>query len=36
MNDLEIATAIVGMTAITLVTRGFFFLQRAQLPVPAC
>ena len=35
MNDLEIATAIVGMTAITLVTRGFFFLQRAQLPVPA-
>jgi branched-subunit amino acid transport protein len=23
------------MTAITLLTRGFFFLQRAQLPVPA-
>jgi branched-subunit amino acid transport protein len=35
MNELEIVIAIVGMTAITLVTRGFFFLQRAQLPVPA-
>ncbi|HSC01020.1 MAG TPA: AzlD domain-containing protein [Burkholderiaceae bacterium] len=35
MTTLEIAIAIAGMTAITLLTRGFFFLQRAQLPVPA-
>jgi len=34
MTGWELLTAIVGMTAITLVTRGFFFLQRAQLPVP--
>lgn len=35
MTTLEIVIAIAGMTAITLLTRGFFFLQRAQLPVPA-
>jgi branched-subunit amino acid transport protein len=35
MTGWELLIAIVGMTAITLVTRGFFFLQRAQLPVPA-
>ena len=35
MSILELVIAIVGMTAITLLTRGFFFLQRAQLPVPA-
>jgi branched-subunit amino acid transport protein len=35
MSTLELVIAIVGMTAITLLTRGFFFLQRAQLPVPA-
>jgi branched-subunit amino acid transport protein len=34
MTGWELLVAIVGMTAITLVTRGFFFLQRAQLPVP--
>ena len=34
MTGWELLTAIVGMTAITLITRGFFFLQRAQLPVP--
>ena len=34
MSGIEIAIAIVGMTAITLLTRGFFFLQRAQLPMP--
>jgi branched-subunit amino acid transport protein len=34
MTDWELLVAIVGMTAITLITRGFFFLQRAQLPVP--
>lgn len=35
MSGWELLFAIVGMTAITLITRGFFFLQRAQLPVPA-
>ena len=30
MSDIEIALAIVGLAAITLVTRGFFFLQRAS------
>jgi branched-subunit amino acid transport protein len=35
MNTIELVIAIAGMAAITLVTRGFFFLQRAQLPVPA-
>ena len=35
MSSIEIAIAIVGMTAITLLTRGFFFLQRKQLPMPA-
>jgi len=31
----ELVIIIAGMAAITLLTRGFFFLQRAQLPVPA-
>ncbi|MCW5656287.1 MAG: AzlD domain-containing protein [Burkholderiaceae bacterium] len=35
MSGWELLIVIVGMTAITLLTRGFFFLQRAQLPVPA-
>jgi branched-subunit amino acid transport protein len=35
MNTIELVIVIAGMAAITLVTRGFFFLQRAQLPVPA-
>lgn len=35
MSGWDLLIAIVGMTAITLITRGFFFLQRAQLPVPA-
>ena len=35
MNTVELVIIIAGMAAITLVTRGFFFLQRAQLPVPA-
>jgi branched-subunit amino acid transport protein len=34
MSGWELLIAIVGMTAITLITRGFFFLQRGQLPVP--
>ena len=35
MSVWEFGVAIVGMAVITLLTRGFFFLQRAQLPVPA-
>ncbi|HEU5295952.1 MAG TPA: AzlD domain-containing protein [Burkholderiaceae bacterium] len=35
MNTIELVIVVVGMAAITLITRGFFFLQRAQLPVPA-
>jgi len=35
MSAWELAIIIAGMAAITLITRGFFFLQRAQLPVPA-
>jgi branched-subunit amino acid transport protein len=34
MSSWELVLVIVGMTAITLLTRGFFFLQRSQLPVP--
>lgn len=34
MSTVEVLIAIAGMTAITLLTRGFFFLQRAELPVP--
>jgi len=34
VNAVEILIAIAGMAAITLLTRGFFFLQRAELPVP--
>jgi len=35
VSALELLIAIAGMVAITLLTRGFFFLQRSQLPVPA-
>ena len=35
MSAWELVVIISGMAAITLVTRGFFFLHRAQLPVPA-
>ncbi len=34
MSTVEVLIAIAGMTSITLLTRGFFFLQRAELPVP--
>ena len=34
MTTIELVIAIVGMTAITLLTRGFFFLQRTQWPMP--
>lgn len=35
MSTLEILIAIAGMTAITWITRGFFFFSRAELPIPA-
>ena len=35
MSTIELVIAIVGMAAITLLTRGFFFVQRTQWPVPA-
>jgi branched-subunit amino acid transport protein len=35
MTTIELVIVIAGMAATTLITRGFFFLQRAQLPVPA-
>lgn len=35
MGTIELLVVVIGMAAITLITRGFFFLQRAQLPVPA-
>jgi branched-subunit amino acid transport protein len=35
VSNTELAVVIIGMLAITLVTRGFFFLPRAQLPMPA-
>jgi branched chain amino acid efflux pump len=34
VNAIELVIAIAGMAAITLLTRGFFFLQRTQWPVP--
>jgi branched-subunit amino acid transport protein len=35
MSTWEIVIAIAGMTAITWVTRGFFFFRRAEMRVPA-
>ena len=34
MSTIDLVIAIAGMAAITLLTRGFFFLQRTQWPVP--
>ena len=34
MTTIELVIVIIGMTAITLLTRGFFFLQRTQLWIP--
>jgi branched-subunit amino acid transport protein len=34
MSAIELVIVILGMAAITLVTRGFFFLQRTEWPVP--
>ena len=35
MSLVEGLLAIVGLTLLTVVTRGFFFLTRRELPVPA-
>lgn len=35
MGIWEGVIAIVGLTAITLVTRGFFFLTEREIPIPA-
>lgn len=34
-DDLEIVLTIVGLTAITFVTRGFFLVPERELPMPA-
>lgn len=34
MTTWEIIVTIVGLTAITIVTRGFFFLTERELPMP--
>lgn len=35
MNLWEGLTAIAGLTVLTVVTRGFFFLSERELPMPA-
>lgn len=35
MSTAEILVAIAGMTAITWITRGFFFFSHAEFPMPA-
>jgi branched-subunit amino acid transport protein len=35
MDFWEGVIAIVGLTAITIVTRGFFFLTEREIPIPA-
>lgn len=35
MSFLEGLVAVVGMTALVLVSRGFFFLSRREVPFPA-
>ena len=34
MGMTEAIVAIVGLTVITVVTRGFFFLSRREIPLP--
>ena len=34
MSDWQAVLAILGLTVITVVTRGFFFLSRREIPVP--
>ena len=35
MQTWEVALAIVGLAALTVVTRGFFFLTEREIPTPA-
>ena len=35
MSTWEVVLAILGLTVITVVTRGFFFLSRREIPFPA-
>lgn len=34
MQTWEVALAIVGLAVITVLTRGFFFLSRREIPIP--
>jgi branched-subunit amino acid transport protein len=34
-SDWEGVLAVLGLTAITVLTRGFFFLGKREIPVPA-
>jgi branched-subunit amino acid transport protein len=34
MSDTEVVLTIVGLTALSLLTRGFFLLPRRDLPMP--
>ena len=35
MNPWETTIAIVGLAVLTVVTRGFFFLSRREIPLPS-
>ena len=35
MNLWDLTLAIVGLTAITVLTRGFFYLSEREIPIPA-
>jgi len=35
VSTWEVVLAILGLTVITVVTRGFFFLSRREIPFPA-
>ncbi len=35
LTDGEAVIAIVGLTVLTVLTRGFFFLSRREIPFPA-
>ncbi len=34
MGSTEGVIAVIGLTVITVVTRGFFFLSRREIPIP--
>ncbi|MBA4176096.1 MAG: branched-chain amino acid transporter [Leptothrix sp. (in: Bacteria)] len=35
MTTTEAVVAVIGLTVITIVTRGFFFLTEREVPIPA-